>query len=477
MKIKHLFLAGLAAVALSACSDDDKDQLVPGTGVEGYLSLTIKDASLTRTAEGTEGREAGVGAENTIDKVTVVLTDDAGIIKDFVQDLTPAGGKVLAKATTGTHRLYALVNPPTDITLATGDDIQRVITVADSIEAANGYKSGKFLMVNQKHDAASNAGVSVSITSANTEHTPAQATVFVDRVAVKIVPKTSSPTVNITTDPANFITGVTVEGYLPLNVNKKFNLVQAWGTDNLNGTTLSSEALQTPLFPGGATDLVKDQYFYNISAYTALKRDDTGKPDSITSIEDLTLSGVTFNAIDAPFYATENRPTILTYDTPAKPTAGRGETTGIIYKVKAVGPTGTFYAYDGKVYADMTSLEAAYGSTLGSFSIPELRAKGVKVYEDGIMYYTYFIKGTNNNANHLFGGSGGENYYGVFRNSVYNLTINKIEALGDDVPGGGQVDPNKPGEPGNPPIDADKAYIQVSVTVNDWVLNTIDIDF
>ena len=253
-------------------------------------------------------------------------------------------------------------------------------------------------------------------------------------------------------------------------------MVQAWGTTNTNGTTLGTEALQTPLYPGGTSDLVKDQYFHNISEYTEITKDING---DIAEIKDLTLTGLTFKAIDVPVYTTENRPTILTYDT-NKPTAGSGETTGIIYKMEAqsaTGPVGTFYSYSGKIYSGttaLTDLETAYGSTISTLTIPQLRAKGVKVYENGIMYYTYFIKGNNDNTNHLYGT---KNYYGVFRNSVYNLKIDNITALGDDVPGGGRVDPEEPEEPGNPPIDTDESYIKMTVTVNDWVLNTIGIDF
>lgn len=88
------------------------------------------------------------------------------------------------------------------------------------------------------------------------------------------------------------------------------------------------------------------------------------------------------------------------------------------------------------------------------------------------MYYSYFIKDPN--TLHTYGG---DDYYGVFRNSVYKLNVNSIKDLGDDVPGGGTVDPNEPGEPENPDIDTEEAYIQVTVTINPWVLNVIDIDF
>lgn len=381
------------------------------------------------------------------------------------------------KVAVGSHYVYALVNLPTSITLTNGQNIQRVIEVATATQATGGYSDGSnsttpsFFMVNAKHDAATNAGVSTTITSANTVTTPATATINVDRVAVKIVPKASTPTVTITTDPANFITGVTIQGYLLLNANKKFNLVQDWGTGNTNGTTLSSEALQTPLYPGG-TNLVKNQYFHNISEYTTI----TKSSGTITGIEDITLApGYTgLKTIGNAIYATENRPTLLTYSSPAKPTAGQGETTGIIYKVNS--GKGTFYEYKGKIYTDLTGLQTAYGATTLPTNISEIRAKGIRVYDGGIMYYTYFIKGTNSNTNHKWG-TPAENYYGVFRNSVYNLTVDSITKLGDDVPGGGRVDPEEPGEPGNPPINSDAAYLKVTVTVNQWVLNAINIDF
>ncbi|KAK9667499.1 Major fimbrial subunit protein type IV, Fimbrillin, C-terminal [Popillia japonica] len=72
---------------------------------------------------------------------------------------------------------------------------------------------------------------------------------------------------------------------------------------------------------------------------------------------------------------------------------------------------------------------------------------------------------------------GGKDYYAVFRNSVYKLSISKFSGLGDDVPGGRKVDPSGSGESGNPPIDADNGYIQASVDINPWVVNLIGIDF
>lgn len=82
MKIKNLFLAGLAVFALSACSDNDKEGLESGSDLDTYLSLTISSSS-TRTEAGTEGRENATTEENKINNVTVVLTNAAGVISNF----------------------------------------------------------------------------------------------------------------------------------------------------------------------------------------------------------------------------------------------------------------------------------------------------------------------------------------------------------------------------------------------------------
>lgn len=491
MKITNFLLAGLVAFAFTACNNDVEDQLGPndqGKEVKGYLSVAIKNSPVksTRTAPGSEGTENGVGNENAINTITVILTNSSNEIEQILPVTNFSGGVTEAfEVTTGSYLLYTLINMPSEVTPVVGQAIQEVISFADATYATSGFKSSSFLMVNEKHDQTSNAGVPVTITSANSKSNPAKSTVNVDRVAVKIVQKTNPAlTAEIVTTPAGAIVGATIEGYLLLNVNKQFNLIQDWGTANTNyanypdagAPATVTEALQTPLFTSG---LIMDQYFYNISTYTTLHKEDNTNPDSITRIEDLTINGgVPFLTMDTPVFATENRPTIMTFGT-NQPTAGRAETTGIIYKVQATdgaNPLPTFYFYNGRVYTDRAALNAAFFPTEDISSINDntvLRAKGIKVYENGIMYYTYFIKGTNDNANHRFNGL---NYFGVFRNSVYNLTVNKFTALGDDVPGGGTVDPTDPTNP-NPPIDTDEAYIVVTVNVNDWVLNEIGIDF
>ena len=230
--------------------------------------------------------------------------------------------------------------------------------------------------------------------------------------------------------------------------------------------------MSTPLHTNAATN-VSAQYHYNIGAYTTLTKDAS---DNITAITDLTKVDPTIFKL-GKVYTTENRPAYKPL-TNGELTATKGETTGVIYRVvakKSGSNVGTFFKYGTTISTNWATIAALNSSLLqttpDAVDYPSLRAQGVQVYEGGVMYYSHFIKDVN--TNHQLGG---KNYYGVFRNSSYQLKINKFSALGDDVPGGGTVDPEDPDGP-NPPIDNELAYMTVTITVNPWVLNTIGIDF
>lgn len=464
--MKKYLLMGFAALALITygCNRDNASDPDGGNGqLQGYVTLAIQGSSTTRTA-GTP-TEDGTGAENVVSNVTVVFTDATGVISASKTPSITAGVTESFKIDVGTHYVYALVNA-TGITmnLTVGQNIQQVLDVAAD-KFATGYNNGSFLMVNEHNSASAQAGVQVTVSSDNVISNPATATIKVDRVAVKIEDKTTTPTITDLTTKHPFITAVTVNGFAILNVNKQVNLVQKWGTENPRNTsvpTLDYEVLQTPVYADGA--LVASQYHKNIGDYTTL---------SAGAITDLTQGQ------SAPYvtsiYAIENRPTMSFFNTPATPTAGRGETTGVIYKVTTT-PSTTFYVYKDVVYSDLATIDALPefdSEDLTLLSVPQLRGKGIKVYEDGVMYYTYFIKDPN--VAHQYNG---DDYYGVFRNSIYNLSVNSLTDLGDDVPGGGKVDPTDPDpEKENPEIDSDEAYIKVTVVVNPWILNTIGIDF
>ena len=74
-------------------------------------------------------------------------------------------------------------------------------------------------------------------------------------------------------------------------------------------------------------------------------------------------------------------------------------------------------------------------------TLPETR---VRTYKDGIAYYTYWIKHSNDNNED----TEGIMEYGIVRNNLYQLNVTGISMVGDDTPGG--------------------RSLQISVTVRDW---------
>lgn len=471
MKIRYYFCTGLILLLLSACQDKIDETTIPKKGDQtGYLSLSL-DVSHTRTASTTT--EPGIASESVINNITIALTDASGNILYAENPTVTDGVTEKISVALGEYYVYALVNKPDDITIAPGSNIERVVEVASGTDAKKGYKGGLFFMVNRRNGSSETAGVLTEVSSNNTINNPAMANIQVDRAAVKIV-WDQQPDLDfdelLNIDPNLFNQG-DLRGFALLNCKKDFNLIQKWSTDNYGGSlTLGEEVLNTPM---GTRPLLADNYFDNISKYTELKKDTNGKVteivDKLKDIEPMSML----------IYTTENRPTIMK-NASGMLTAGMGEATGVIFKVRLLkddSPINTFFEYKGYIYTSVNELNdlADFQSDPlpdGKANYPKVRARGVYVYEDAIMYYTYFIRDPN--TNYQFDG---KDYYAVFRNSVYKLSITKFSGLGDDVPGGRRVDPNEPGESGNPLIDPDKSYIRASVEINPWAVNLIGIDF
>lgn len=466
MKSKNFFIASMLAFALVACDNDLDDKTTPDGTLKGYITLNVKAPELRTTQTGQV--DPSQGSESTISNVTIVLTNEAGVVQQTAKVGMLAGNQtqtVPAAVNPGSYYVYALVNYTG---VAPSGNIQRVIDVATAVEATNGYNNGSFLMVNTYNGGSTvgaTGGVQGTITTANTVNSPLNVAITVDRVAVKIADEnnyaTTPPNVDsLSVNSNSVVDGVVVNGFVPLNVNQQFNLIQKWEQDG------ADNVLSTPLYTT-SNRTITDQYFHNITEYATVSMS-AGQIDSITN-----------NTVAGDFalgivYATENRPTYSQMTT-GEFTSGMGETTGVIYRVvaqNAGNPVGTFYKYGSTIstnWSDIAAIDATLPATAPApADYPGLRGKGVKIYEGGVMYYSHFIKDVN--TNHQLEG---ENYYGVFRNSAYRLTVNSISALGDDVPGGGVVTPENP----NPPIDNETTYIDVTVTINPWVLNTINIDF
>ena len=470
MKIKSFFATAMAVLVFLACNNEVVSPLPDNPDAEpqasGYLILNLINPPATRTSVGDDGTDQSVGDESKINDLKMVFTNKGGVISHVIEPVVTDGLSAKFEVVLGVHYVYALVNSPFEV--ETGDNINRIINLAAASEAISGYKNGSFLMINKCNSSSENAGVRVSITENHSINNPAKVDIHVDRVVSKIYDSTTNPAVTaLATATDGFVDAVDIAGFVLLNMNKDFNLIQVWNDEN----ELNEDVLSTPLYAAGV-ELIADQYFCNIGDYTTLVK----SGNSITSLTDETINSPDlFGA--GPVYTTENRPAIVKMGGD-EITSGRGETTGVIYKVQAKKGSdnlSTFYKYNNELYEDLTVINdfpQFSEINIETKTIPELRGLGINVYEDGVMYYTYYIRDPN--IAHQYGG---ENYYAVFRNSSYKLAINKITMLGDDVPGGGVVNPAEDGAPGNPPIDRKEAYIDVALTVSPWVLNIMGIDF
>lgn len=155
---------------------------------------------------------------------------------------------------------------------------------------------------------------------------------------------------------------------------------------------------------------------------------------------------------------------------------------------------GTFYRYDGRLY---TSIQAIYNDAAkGAISNPFTETNSItpakvvekisdtdgklttdeaklakfredykiEVYRQGVMYYRWAIS---DNAYKPFVAKDPTHTYSVLRNSIYRLTVTKVSEIGKDVPNGPEPDD---------PVKNPNFYMNVTVSINPWVLNAQPIE-
>lgn len=484
MKIKNLVLAALVVMGFAACSDDSNEGINGGaeTKYDTFLELTIKSPERTRTPT-----DDATTKESAIGDVDVYLVNPSTLNIVRSERTSIASGTTTAKidVPTGTYKLFVVVNP-VGTTKGSGN-IQEVISGVTEADAKGGYKdghgSGKFMMVTACDDNDKFEGTDVTITSANTDSNPCEARVSVDRVAAKISDSTEADLNGVTIELGStdvdekdkfqtLMTGAVLKGLVLINGNEEFNLLQTWtATVTEAGKNITDHVLTTPQgeLTGAAGSQAMTGYYNPITKFAKVTKVD----GVITKIEDLTTDAdfKLYPDKNSALYTIENRPDFM-YTTEL--TSGRAQTTGVIYRIVANGGQ-TFYSYKDKIHLTDAELKAAVPliATDEFFTKPaaEKRALGVQVYENGKMYYTYFIQDQQYKVK--VDGGAEVPYNAVMRNAYYKMNIKSIKALGDDVPDGGKVTPEDP----NPPIVTGDLKLTVELTVRPWVLNVIGIDF
>ena len=493
MNLLVMSLVSAAALSFSSCSSND-DLAGGGTQSQAdgvYMTLKISGATShgTRTSvtDKKTTEENGSEAESTITEGMMYIYDGntcvfrkvitADMFKTAPTPTTAGVTKPIKVAVTGAittnkpYNVYFLANNTTVTDpLATGASF-----TASTTGGANFATANHFVMFNQ-NDVKKQANHStVTFTDkAKSETSPAEAgEIKLDRVVARIDRPSFAETVTTVTpatdtktsiNVADVVAGISYEGYAVSNLNNNSYVMQNWDT---NFKTLSVK-WEEPKY-----SLPKSTY------------------------------GTLYNAEGLANFDTKEEPVSWKYAF-ENTTTDVNDATAVYFKVKATLKEaannasdfrdGTFYRYDGRLY---TSIQAIYNDAAkGAISNPFTETNSItpadvvakisdtdgnlttdegklakfrqdykiEVYRQGVMYYRWAIS---DNAYKPFVASDPTHTYSVLRNSIYRLTVTKVSEIGKDVPNGPEP---------NDPIKNPNFYMDVTVSINPWVLNAQPIE-
>lgn len=468
MKKMNQFMMGMLAIAATAftsCSTDDTTSpMSDRESVENFymkLQITGNTGNGTRTTG--EPTEVGTTEESTINSGTIWLVAPDGSVA-FSKQLTglewdgTKTSKPIKVAVTQVdektpYSVYFLANKTdNEVKLKDSPTGQTFTSQNGGLDYAT---DNAFVMFNQNDKSVKANQYTVTFTAANKEETnpatPTNGAIKLDRVTARLEVPTSVTTINEAekkndkTVNIDDIKSVSYVGFAPFNVATKENMEQKWN-DNWAIITL----------PHNLGELYCPKANY-------------GNGRDIT-----TTQPTNWVAKDSKTYIFENA------------TDDINNATGVFLKYTATAETtankdfedGTFYRYDKHVFTSIKDIMTFAGASnpFGNLTADEVvksiaapadatkvtsdpavlsafRTKyEIEVFERGEVYYSYYIQ-----DEHSTGKT-----YSVLRNSIYRMDVKNIYDLGTDTPNTPDVKPNY--------------YLNVEVTVNPWVLNTISVD-
>lgn len=368
---------------------------------------------------------------------------------------------------------YDPVKAPFEI--KTLQDLQNAafIDIMEKIESNN-----KFAMSSAVSEFNAEGGInSVTIEASNTKNNPAVVRVDVERMVARI-------DCHISENGNYDVTGrlgdkVTLESFIVVNkyianVDLSTNNYSYWFKRVTNADDLSANPDITYLGDETTSNNIASNYVigpmtltppkiidktekfpYDHSLYY-YKNDHSGWEDNWISTTVLlnrqltsTHKGDTYHFLD---YVQEN---ILPVDVLNQANGMAYYCTGIVFKAKyqpAGITTGTFYRYNGNFYASLDEIKKVIGNQ--SISENNLSQFGIAKYQDGICYYTYFIKHAEDRDDTKVSPM----EYAIVRNNIYQVNVTGINDIGSVTP--------------------TDYRLNLECTVTDWVLeDEITIDF
>lgn len=506
MNLLAMSLVSAAALSFSSCSSND-DLAGGGSGnqsqVKGfYMTLAVQTPTSNGTRTSIENpipTEDATAVEAAVKNGTFYLVDANGAVvfsktltgQDWtgaIKDQTGSqkDGKTTLKievenvAAGATYKVYfkagsTKMDAVEPFTIATGTSKAGIFTtdgIKQTFTANTCAVANDFSMFNQ-NDATNNGnGYTVTFTNANKEgadnFVPAEvkydgktAPIKIERVTARVDVPTSASTLATEALPAdasaalkkavedakNKVTKIELVKYALSNVTNKTYVMQNWN---------KAESGWSLLIPGDAT--------------LSQTKTDFGEKYLFKDGGFKTLTDATND------YIFENNKS----DATAMYFEYKVTLDGTKFEGPADSDDGTFYRYNNVIYTSFAQIYKAYADVAGLFEgktaaqmqtalaeakkaptaeteksvetkLSEFRAKyGIEVFNEGKTYYKQVI--TDKQL--------GKDV--IQRNTIYRLNVNKIFNVGAQVPNG-EIDKNG------------LFYLDVTVTVNPWVLNTQDV--
>lgn len=476
MNLLVMSLVSAAALSFTSCSsNDDLDGNAGQEKVDGfYMTLNVQTPKSdgTRTVVNTPTVDA-TAEESDVTSGTIYLVDATGAIV-FQKDITEAEWKAGQKPTQGkdgstqikievekvvagaTYKVYFLAN-------ATDKKPWENIFTATNKFAKPYDTNNKFAMFNQNDKAVNGNGYTVVFTDDNKKETSAAQIKYDNAVSPikieRLTARIDEPTSNVAKivaysktdatpaekkameDAVKKVESIKMTGYAISNLSNKSYIMQNWTETTLN--IPSGITYYQPKDEFGTATLLKNGEYF-----TAATAPNTHK--------DYVFENNNENAATSMYFE---------YTVKLK------DMTGADFE------DGTFYRYNNVIYKSFADIYKAYNDVKGLFGgktaqemkdlltaakndkdveskLDEFRKTyKIEVFNCGKTYYKQAIK---------------DQYIGyenaIQRNSIYRLTVNNIFNVGAQVPNG---TPDKEG----------LFYLDVTVSVNPWVLNTQDVDF
>lgn len=513
MNLLVMSLVSAAALSFSSCSSND--DLTGGAGTQSqvkgfYMTLAVQTPTSNGTRTSIENpipTEDATAVEAAVKNGTFYLVDANGAVV-FSKTLTGQDWTGAIKGQTGsqkdgkttlqiqvenvaagaTYKVYfkaGSTNMDTvePFTITTGTKKTGVFT-ADGITqtftstaafAKPCDTDNNFSMFNQNDATTNGNGYTVTFTDANkVETTPAkvmynevESPIKIERVTARVDVPTSTENLlgeyptnasqalkNAIDDAKKKVSKIELVRYALSNVTNKAYVMQNWNVAN----NVWSLAIPTGATLSQTKDAFGEKYLLKDGGFKALKG---AKNDYIfeNNMSDATAMYFEYKVtLDANQF---------------KNAAGE--------LMPADFQDGTFYRYNNVIYTSFEQIMKAYEDVTGLFEgktaaqlktelenakkvettegakdvetkLSEFRAKyGIEVFNEGKTYYKQVIKDNQLDKNV------------IQRNTIYRLQVNKIFNVGAQVPNG-EIDKNG------------LFYLDVTVTVNPWVLNTQDVE-